>query len=52
MRPYAVGLIGAFAALLVHGLVDHTFFLIDLAYAFYLLAATALWLHLRATENS
>jgi O-antigen ligase len=51
MRPYAVGIIGAFAALLIHGLVDHTFFLIDLAYAFYLLAASALWLDLRVIDN-
>jgi O-antigen ligase len=47
LRPYAVGLIGALVALLIHGLVDHTFFLIDLAYAFYLLAALALWLNLK-----
>jgi O-antigen ligase len=51
MRPYAVGIIGAFAALLIHGLVDHTFFLIDLAYAFYLLAASAVWLDLRVIDN-
>jgi O-antigen ligase len=44
-RPAAVGIIGAFIALLFHGLVDHSFFLIDLAYVFYLLAALALWLH-------
>lgn len=46
LRPYAVGVIGALVALLIHGLVDHVFFLIDLAYAFYLLAALAKWLNL------
>jgi O-antigen ligase len=40
-RPIAVGLGGAFAAMLAHGLVDHSFFLVDLAFAFYLMLATA-----------
>ncbi len=44
LRPYAVGLIGAFVAILAHGLVDHTFFLIDLAYVFYLLIGAVVWL--------
>jgi O-antigen ligase len=44
LRPYAVGLIGALVALLAHSLVDHSFFLIDLAYAFYLLIGLAVWL--------
>ena len=43
-RPVAVGLAGALAAIVAHGLVDHSFFLIDLAYAFYLLLGTAVWL--------
>ncbi|MFZ0546342.1 MAG: O-antigen ligase family protein [Candidatus Promineifilaceae bacterium] len=52
LRPYAVGVIGAFVALFAHGLVDHTFFLIDLAYVFYLLAGTAMWLNTEGTGNS
>jgi O-antigen ligase len=44
LRPYAVGVIGALVALVAHGLVDHTYFLIDLAYAFYLLVGLAVWL--------
>jgi O-antigen ligase len=43
-QPVAVGLAGALAAILAHGLVDHSFFLIDLAYTFYLLLGTAVWL--------
>lgn len=40
----AAGLLGALAHTLAHGLVDHSFFLVDLAYAFYLLAALSQWL--------
>jgi hypothetical protein len=43
---------GAFAALLAHSLVDHAFFLIDLAYAFYLLAALAVWLDTSPAKSS
>ncbi len=43
-QPVAVGLAGSLAAILAHGLVDHSFFLIDLAYAFFLLLGTAVWL--------
>jgi O-antigen ligase len=43
-RPVAVGLIGAFGYILAHGLVDHSFFLVDLAYVFFFLLATAVWL--------
>jgi O-antigen ligase len=43
-RPVAVGLAGAFGYILAHGLVDHSFFLVDLAYVFYLLLGTAVWL--------
>jgi O-antigen ligase len=46
-QPVAVGLAGALAAILAHGLVDHSFFLIDLAYTFYLLLGTAVWLEQR-----
>ncbi len=40
-RALAVGLMGGMADLLAHGLVDHSFFLIDLAYAFFLVLALA-----------
>jgi O-antigen ligase len=40
-RPVVVGLGGALAAMLAHGLVDHSFFLVDLAFVFYLLLGTA-----------
>jgi O-antigen ligase len=42
--PVVVGLAAALADMLVHGLVDHAFFLVDLAFAFYLLLGTAVWL--------
>ena len=44
-KPVAVGFGGAFVAMLAHGLVDHSFFLVDLAYLFYLMLATAVWLN-------
>jgi hypothetical protein len=37
-RPLAVGCAGLLAAMLGHGLVDHSFFLIELAYPFMLTA--------------
>lgn len=42
--PVAVGIAGALAAIVAHGLVDHSFFLIDLAYVFFLLLGLAVWL--------
>ena len=38
-RALALGAMGAMADVLAHGLVDHSFFLIDLAFAFFLLLA-------------
>lgn len=38
-RALALGLMGAMADLLAHGLVDHSVFLIDLAFAFFLILA-------------
>jgi O-antigen ligase len=43
-RPVAIGFVGALAYGLAHGLVDHSFFLVDLAYAFFLTLATVVWL--------
>jgi hypothetical protein len=42
--PLAIGLGGLLANIIVHGLVDHSFFLVDLAFAFYFGLATAVWL--------
>jgi O-antigen ligase len=42
--PVAAGLSGALAAMLIHGLVDHSFFLVDLALSFYLMIGIAVWL--------
>jgi hypothetical protein len=39
-----VGIAGALAAIVAHGLVDHSFFLVDLAYVFFLLLGLAVWL--------
>ncbi len=39
-----IGLLGATIYILAHGLVDHSFFLIDLAFVFYLLLGSAVWL--------
>jgi hypothetical protein len=38
-RALALGLMAAMADMLAHGLVDHSFFLVDLAFAFSLLLA-------------
>lgn len=38
-RALAIGLMGGVADMLAHGLADHSFFLIDLAYAFCMMAA-------------
>jgi O-antigen ligase len=40
-RALALGLMGVMADMLAHGLVDHSFFLIDLAFAFFLILAMA-----------
>lgn len=42
--PVVVGLLAGLAHALAHGLVDHSFFLVDLAFWFYLVLATAVWL--------
>jgi O-antigen ligase len=43
-QPVLVGFGGSLVAILFHGLVDHSFFLVDLAYAFMLILGTAVWL--------
>jgi len=49
--PVAAGLASGLAAMMAHGLVDHSFFLIDLAYVFYLILGLALWLQ-RAEQEA
>lgn len=41
--PLGVGLAGSLAYMLAHGLVDHGYFLVDLAFAFHLQLALLLW---------
>ncbi len=48
--PVAAGLLGSLAAMLAHGLVDHSFFLIDLAFVFYLLLGVGVWMEEMATD--
>jgi len=43
-RPVLVGMIAAFVDMLAHGLVDHSFFLVDLSFVFYFLLGLAVWL--------
>jgi O-antigen ligase len=46
-RPVAIGCAGFLAAMLAHGLVDHSFFLVDLAFSFMLTAGVMAALNLR-----
>jgi O-antigen ligase len=43
-RPVAVGLLGAIVYTLAHGVVDHSFFLVDLAFTFFLMLGLAMWM--------
>ena len=42
--PVVIGFTGTLIDMVVHGLVDHSFFLVDLSFAFYLVLGTAVWL--------
>jgi O-antigen ligase len=50
-QPILVGFGGSLLAILFHGLVDHSFFLVDLAYGFMLVLGTAVWLEDKHLEN-
>jgi O-antigen ligase len=50
-RPLLIGLIGTMGATLAHGLVDQTYFLIDLAYAFMLTAGLVSLLAAKSPEE-
>jgi O-antigen ligase len=52
LGPLTIGLIGVMGATLAHGLVDQTYFLIDLAYAFMLAAGLAALLALHRVGGS
>ena len=43
--PVAAGFGGSLAAMLAHGLVDHSLFLIDLSFVFFLMLGTAIWIN-------
>jgi O-antigen ligase len=43
-RPIAAGISGSLVYMVAHGLVDHSFFIVDLAFAFMLLLGVTVWL--------
>jgi O-antigen ligase len=49
--PLVVGIGGMLADIIAHGLVDHSFFLVDLAFVFYLGLGTAVWLTEPIVQN-
>ena len=49
--PLVVGLGGMLVDIIAHGLVDHSFFLVDLAFVFYLGLGTAVWLSGQSTGD-
>ncbi|MGC9398344.1 MAG: O-antigen ligase family protein [Anaerolineae bacterium] len=51
-RAVALGLLGSMASGLAHGLVDASYFYVDLAYVFFLTLAALQWLHRREGLSS
>lgn len=51
-RPFAIAAAGALAQMIAHGLVDHSFFLVDLAYVFLLLLGLTVWLQQTKTATN
>lgn len=51
-RPFAIATAGALAQMLAHGMVDHSFFLVDLAYVFFLLLGLTVWLRQTKTATN
>ena len=43
-KPIAAGITGSLVYILAHGLVDHSFFIVDLAFGFMLLLGVTVWL--------
>lgn len=50
--PVAAGLGGALVAMLAHGLVDHSLFLIDLAFVFSLILGVSVWLETQGHSSA
>jgi hypothetical protein len=50
--PVAVALVAATGQMIAHGLVDHSFFLVDLAFAFFLMLSLAAWLDQQGTVTA
>jgi O-antigen ligase len=51
-QPLTIGIIGAFTYALAHGLVDHSFFLVDMAGSCYLLLGMAVTMQEQKTPSS
>ena len=49
--PVVVGSLGSLIYVIAHGLVDHSYFLVDLAYAFMFLLAISVWLFQEKTTG-
>ena len=49
--PVAAGLSGSLAAMLAHGLVDHSLFLVDLAFVFFLILGVSVWMESRWSDS-
>ncbi|KAA3657963.1 MAG: hypothetical protein DWQ04_26555 [Chloroflexi bacterium] len=49
--PVVIGFTGTLIDMVVHGLVDHSFFLVDLSFVFYLVLGTAVWLGQQQEDN-
>jgi O-antigen ligase len=49
--PLAAGLAGSLVAMMAHGLVDHSLFLIDLAFVFFLILGVAVWMAERPPDS-
>lgn len=47
-QPIAIATAGALGQMLAHGLVDHSFFLVDLSFAFFLLLGLTVWLQTKS----
>jgi O-antigen ligase len=51
-KPVSAGIAGSLIYLLAHGLVDHSFFIVDLAFAFMLLLGITVWLRQNRVINT
>lgn len=51
-RPIAVAAAGSVAQMVAHGMVDHSFFLVDLAFVYFFLLGLVVWLRQTKTATS